>query len=91
MEDGCLKTDSEFQTSEPGIYAIGDVTAGKMLAHGGGRGTYVVEKIAGCIIPYGFPWYRTECLWNSGSADAFILSRRLLLLELRWKKRRPIR
>ena len=48
MEDGCLKTDSEFRTSEPGIYAIGDVTAGKMLAHvAAAEGTYVVEKIAG--------------------------------------------
>lgn len=48
MEDGHLKVDSEFRTSEPGIYAIGDVSADKKLAHvAAAQGTYVVEKIAG--------------------------------------------
>lgn len=48
MEDGKLKLTSEFETSEPGIYAIGDVTAGIQLAHlAAAQGTYVVEKIAG--------------------------------------------
>lgn len=48
MEAGHLKVDCEFQTSEPGIYAIGDVIASKKLAHvAAAQGTYVVEKIAG--------------------------------------------
>ncbi len=48
MEAGHLKVDCEFRTSEPGIYAIGDVAASKKLAHvAAAQGTYVVEKIAG--------------------------------------------
>ncbi|MDR0925271.1 MAG: dihydrolipoyl dehydrogenase [Hungatella sp.] len=48
MENGHLKVDSEFRTSEPGIYAIGDVAANIKLAHvAAAQGTYVVEKIAG--------------------------------------------
>lgn len=48
MENGRLKVDSEFRTSVPGIYAIGDVAADIMLAHvAAAQGTYVVEKIAG--------------------------------------------
>lgn len=48
VERGHLKVDCEFQTSESGIYAIGDVSADKKLAHvAAAQGTYVVEKIAG--------------------------------------------
>ena len=48
MEHGHLKVDSEFMTSEPGIYAIGDVAAETKLAHvAAAQGTYVIEKIAG--------------------------------------------
>ena len=32
-EHGCIKIDAEWQTSVSGIYAIGDVVAGPMLAH----------------------------------------------------------
>ena len=32
-ERGCIKIDAEWQTSVSGIYAIGDVVAGPMLAH----------------------------------------------------------
>ena len=40
--------DSDFETSEPGVYAIGDVAARTQLAHvAAAQGTYVVEKIAG--------------------------------------------
>jgi dihydrolipoamide dehydrogenase len=47
-ENGRLKVNSEFQTSEPGIYAIGDVASDILLAHvAAAQGTYVVEKIAG--------------------------------------------
>ncbi len=47
-EHGRLVTDSEFMTSEPDIYAIGDVTADIQLAHvAAAQATYVVEKIAG--------------------------------------------
>ena len=48
MEKGKIVTDSEFMTSEPGIYAIGDVAADIQLAHvASAQATYVVEKIAG--------------------------------------------
>lgn len=48
VENGRIKVNSEFQTSEPGIYAIGDVTSDILLAHvAAAQGTYVVEKIAG--------------------------------------------
>ena len=48
MKDGKLAVDSEFMTSEPGIYAIGDVIAHTQLAHvAAAQGTYVVEKLAG--------------------------------------------
>lgn len=47
-EDGCLKVNGDFETSEPGVYAIGDVTGGIQLAYkAAAQGTYVVEKIAG--------------------------------------------
>lgn len=47
MEDGRLVVDSEFMTSQKGIYAIGDVIAQTQLAHvAAAQGTYVVEKIA---------------------------------------------
>lgn len=48
MDHGYLKVDSEFMTSEPEIYAIGDAVSEKKLAHvAAAQGTYVVEKIAG--------------------------------------------
>lgn len=38
----------DFETSEPGVYAIGDVCAEIQLAHvAAAQGTYVIEKIAG--------------------------------------------
>ncbi len=46
-ENGRLVVDGDFMTSEPGIYAIGDVIARTQLAHVAmAQGTYVVEKIA---------------------------------------------
>lgn len=48
IDDGRLAVDSDFQTSEPGIYAIGDVVARTQLAHVAmAQGTFVVENIAG--------------------------------------------
>lgn len=48
FKDGRLRVDGDFMTSEPGIYAIGDVIAKTQLAHvAAAQGTYVVEKIAG--------------------------------------------
>ncbi len=47
-ERGRIKTDSHFATSVPGIYAIGDVIAGPMLAHKAeDEGVAVAELIAG--------------------------------------------
>lgn len=43
-----IKTDAHFQTSVPGIYAVGDVIAGPMLAHKAeDEGIACVEMIAG--------------------------------------------
>lgn len=48
MENGHLKINGDFQTSEPGVYAIGDVVARTQLAHVAmAQATYVVENIAG--------------------------------------------
>ncbi len=47
-DKGRVKTDAHFQTSVPGIYAIGDVIAGPMLAHKAeDEGVAVAEIIAG--------------------------------------------
>ncbi|QDZ01677.1 dihydrolipoyl dehydrogenase [Nitratireductor mangrovi] len=47
-ERGRVRTDGHFLTSIPGIYAIGDVTAGPMLAHKAEEeGVAVAEIIAG--------------------------------------------
>ena len=47
-QDGRLAVDGNFMTSEPEIYAVGDVIARTQLAHvAAAQGTYVVEKIAG--------------------------------------------
>ncbi|PZP84717.1 MAG: dihydrolipoyl dehydrogenase [Azospirillum brasilense] len=45
---GRIEVDSHLQTAIPGIYAIGDVIAGPMLAHKAEEeGVYVAESIAG--------------------------------------------
>ncbi len=47
-ERGRVKTDAHFQTNVPGIYAIGDVIAGPMLAHKAeDEGTVLAEMLAG--------------------------------------------
>lgn len=47
-ERGRVKTDGHFQTNVPGIYAIGDVIAGPMLAHKAeDEGVAVAEILAG--------------------------------------------
>lgn len=47
-ERGRVKTDSHFQSTIPGIYAIGDVIAGPMLAHKAeDEGVAVAEILAG--------------------------------------------
>jgi len=47
-ERGRVKTDKHFQTNVPGIYAIGDVIAGPMLAHKAeDEGTILAEMLAG--------------------------------------------
>ena len=48
MENGRIWVNEYFETSEPGIYAIGDVVASTQLAHVAmAQATYVVENIAG--------------------------------------------
>ncbi len=47
-EKGRVKTDAHFATNVPGVYAIGDVIAGPMLAHKAeDEGSIVAEIIAG--------------------------------------------
>jgi len=47
-DKGVIETDGECRTAEPHIYAIGDVTAGPMLAHKASReGKLAAEAIAG--------------------------------------------
>jgi dihydrolipoamide dehydrogenase len=47
-ERGMIKTDAHWQTNVPGIYAIGDVIAGPMLAHKAeDEGMAVAAQIAG--------------------------------------------
>ena len=47
-ERGRVKTDAHFQTNVAGIYAIGDVIAGPMLAHKAeDEGTILAEMLAG--------------------------------------------
>ena len=47
-ERGCIKTNAEWQTNVPGIYAIGDVVAGPMLAHKAEQeAVAAVERMAG--------------------------------------------
>src|SRR5579883_749097 len=47
-ERGRIKTDAHFQTSVPGVYAIGDAIAGPMLAHKAeDEGVAVAEIVAG--------------------------------------------
>ena len=48
LERGRIPVDGDLQTSVPGIYAIGDVIKGPMLAHKASEeGVFVAEKIAG--------------------------------------------
>lgn len=47
-EKGFVQVDSEFRTSILGVYAIGDLIGGMMLAHKAkDEGVYVAERIAG--------------------------------------------
>ena len=47
-EKGRVRVDGDYQTNVPGIYAIGDVIAGPMLAHKASEeGVAAVEKMAG--------------------------------------------
>ena len=48
LEDGRLKVDGDFMTSEPGVYAIGDLVSRVRLAHvAAAQANYVVEKLSG--------------------------------------------
>ena len=47
-ERGFIRINERFETSVPGIYAIGDVAGNQMLAHKGSREVYVLaEQLAG--------------------------------------------
>jgi dihydrolipoamide dehydrogenase len=52
MERGWVKIDAGMQTSVPGVYAIGDVTGTKNLAHvASAMGVTLVERLAGLTPP----------------------------------------
>ena len=47
VENGCLKINEQCRTSMAGVYAIGDVTGGPMLAHRSiAQGHVVAERVA---------------------------------------------
>jgi dihydrolipoamide dehydrogenase len=47
-DDGCLRVDDSWQTDIPGVFAIGDLIGGKLLAHKASHeGTLVIENITG--------------------------------------------
>jgi dihydrolipoamide dehydrogenase len=47
-ERGFVKVDARYKTSAPGVYAVGDVIGGAMLAHKGiEEGVALVEQLAG--------------------------------------------
>ena len=47
-QGGCIHVDENFETNVPGVYAIGDVIRGPMLAHkGSAEGIAVAEILAG--------------------------------------------
>lgn len=47
-KQGCVIVDDNFQTSVPGIYAIGDIIGGSMLAHvASAEGCVAVERMTG--------------------------------------------
>ncbi len=48
MEGACIKVNEDFETSLPGVYAIGDVIKGKQLAHAASaQGIVAVERMCG--------------------------------------------
>ncbi len=48
MEGACIRVDENFETSIPGIYAIGDAIKGKQLAHeASAQGIAAVERMCG--------------------------------------------
>jgi dihydrolipoamide dehydrogenase len=48
LDHGFVKTDQRLQTSQPGIYAVGDIVAGAQLAHRGfAHGLFVADELAG--------------------------------------------
>jgi dihydrolipoamide dehydrogenase len=44
LDRGLIKTDENFQTSEPGIFAIGDAIKGPMLAHKAGYDAMILAR-----------------------------------------------
>ena len=52
MERGFIRVNERFETSLPGVYAIGDAIGGMMLAHAASaQGLSVVHALAGEEVP----------------------------------------
>ena len=65
---GRVQTDSHFATSVKGVYAIGDVIAGPMLAHKAeDEGVAVAEILAGQAGPRELRCYPRCCVYHAGS------------------------
>ncbi len=48
LQDGFVRVDGQMQTDEPGVYAVGDLVGGPMLAHkAAAEGAIAAEAIAG--------------------------------------------
>lgn len=64
MDNGRFAVDKDFMTSEPDVYAIGDMVSSTQLAHvAAAQATYVIEKLTGApesvklsIVPQGMFW-----------------------------------
>ncbi len=55
MENGFIKTDKHMETSEKGVYAVGDVAGGYMLAHKAFyEGEIAAENISGKAVDVGY-------------------------------------
>lgn len=75
-QHGFIQIDADFKTNIPGIYAIGDVTGGALLAHkASGEAEILAEKIAGKRSTFDYdliPWViytAPEIAWVGQSSN----------------------
>lgn len=67
---GFVRTDEKCRTNVPGVYAIGDVSGGPMLAHKASKeGEVCAEVIAGQSGGQGLGNYSGNCFYGSRNSD----------------------